>query len=403
METKARYTLVGSFVIAATLAAFAFVYWLQNIGGLGERQVYRVLFHSTVSGLQAGAGVLFNGIRVGEVTGIDLSADAPKQVLVTIAVDPSAPIRSDTVVNVDFQGLTGAPVIELTGGEASAAPLAAAAPGSVPQLTASAESTQSLQQSARGTLNRLDKVIDDNSTALHDAIVGISSFAGVLSRNSERIDGILAGLERFAGGGKAKPGIYMLSARTGDPVCKQATLPQLVIPEPASPMAFNSDKVIIVGDPPETSPFEKAQFTDNIPAVVQSKVIESFEGSGCFAAITRPIDSLEPSDQLQAEIRDFAIRMTPAPTADVEISVKLVSAGGKIAGTQIFKDSAPLQTVDAPGAIKALDQAFGKVLAEIVPWASKLPREAEPPKQAAPEENGAQPQDGDMPPEPPAP
>jgi phospholipid/cholesterol/gamma-HCH transport system substrate-binding protein len=375
METQARYTLVGSFVLAVTLALFAFVYWLHNTAGLGGKQVFQVRFQSSVSGLIKGSSVLFNGIRVGEVTNVELNAEAPKDVLVTLAVDNAAPVRADTVVNVDFQGLTGAPVIELSGGAPGAAPLAATA-GEIPMLTASAESTQSLTQSARGTLNRLDQVIDENSTALHDAITGISTFAGVLARNSERIDGILAGLERFAGGTKAKPGIYDLSARSGDAVCPGATRPQLVVPEPAAAMAFNSDKVIVLGDPPENAPFDKAQFTDNIPAIVQSKIIESFENSGCFAAVTRPLDNLEPSDQLQTEIRQFALIMKPEPIADVEISIKLVSAGGKIVGSRVFDQRALLSTVDSPSAVTALDTAFGKVLADAVPWIASLPREA---------------------------
>jgi phospholipid/cholesterol/gamma-HCH transport system substrate-binding protein len=373
METQARYTLVGSFVLAAVLAAFAFVYWLQNSGGVGDRQIFQVRFQSSISGLLKGSSVLFNGIRVGEVTDIQLSADKPKEVLVTIAVEKSAPVRTDTVVNVDFQGLTGAPVIELSGGEAGAAQFPVAAGGAPPLLVASAESTQSLTQSARGTLNRLDKVIDDNSAALHEAITGISTFAGVLSRNSERIDGILAGLERFAGGGKAKPGIYRLTALTGPATCKDPARPQIVIPEPASAMAFNSDKVVIIGDPPEKSPFETAQFTDNIPAVVQTKFIESLEASGCFGAVTRPLDNLEQGDQLQVEIRQFAVTLEPAPTATVEISIKLVNAGGKIVGSNNFTQTAPLASVDAKGAVSALDGAFGKVLADAVPWVSKLP------------------------------
>jgi phospholipid/cholesterol/gamma-HCH transport system substrate-binding protein len=402
METQARYTLVGSFVLAAVVAVFAFVYWLENTGGLAERQLYQVRFQSSISGLLKGSSVLFNGIRVGEVTDISLSADAPKEVLVTIAVDRSAPVRTDTVVNVDFQGLTGAPVIELSGGAAGAAPFTAGAGEPPPLLNASPESTQSLTQSARATLNRLDKVIDDNSSALHDAITGISNFAGVLSRNSERIDGILAGLERFAGGAKTKPGIYNLSALATS-VCSEASRPQLVIPEPAAPLAFNSDKVVIVGDPPETSPFEKAQFTDNVPAVVQSKVIESFEDSGCFAAVTRPVDTLEPSDQLQTEIRQFAIVMTPSPAANVEVSLKLVTAGGKIAGSRDFKESVPLATVDAPGAVAALDGAFGKVLSAAVPWVAKLPVEKEPAKDAKSKDGDADIPEPEMPEPPPAP
>ncbi len=68
MEIKARYVLIGLFTLASIVAGFAFVYWLQTTGGLGKRTSYEVRFHNTVSGLLTGSAVLFNGIRVGEVT-----------------------------------------------------------------------------------------------------------------------------------------------------------------------------------------------------------------------------------------------------------------------------------------------------------------------------------------------
>jgi phospholipid/cholesterol/gamma-HCH transport system substrate-binding protein len=394
METSARYTLIGSFVLAIILGLFAFVYWLANTGGLSDRQFFRIKFQSSVSGLLKGSSVVFNGIRVGEVTDIALNPEAPKEVMVTIAVDPSAPVRDDTAVNVDFQGLTGAPVIELSGGEAGAARFAAVPGEPPPLLNAGPESTLSLTQSARETLGKLDKVIDENSDALHSAIQGISTFAGALARNSERIDGILAGLERFAGGTKNKPGIYALTPLTGS-TCRAAKQPQLVIPEPAAPMAFNSDKVVVLGDPPENAPFDKAQFTDNIPSVIQSKFIESFENSDCFAAVTRPLDNLEPSDQLQVEIRRFAITMAPQPAATIALTAKLVAANGKIVGSSVFEETS---------AVAALDASFGKILTAVVPWTAELPRPAAPakdtdPKAAEPKDSG----EPDMPEPPPAP
>ena len=62
METSARYTLIGAFVLAVILGIFAFVYWLANTGGLSDRQLFRIRFQSSVSGLLKGSNVLFNGI-----------------------------------------------------------------------------------------------------------------------------------------------------------------------------------------------------------------------------------------------------------------------------------------------------------------------------------------------------
>ena len=124
METRAPYALIGLFVLAAVGAVFGFVYWLHNTGGLGERTVYRIRFENNVAGLLTGAAVLFNGIRVGEVTGLELSPDNPREVTATIAVATSTPVRTDTRAGLEFQGLTGVPVISLLGGEPAATGLA---------------------------------------------------------------------------------------------------------------------------------------------------------------------------------------------------------------------------------------------------------------------------------------
>ena len=117
MEIRARYVQMGAFTLAVLVAGFAFVYWLNNAGSLRDRAVYRVRFEGSVSGLLKGSAVLFNGIRVGEVTRLDLNPTDPRQVQVIIAVDRNAPVRVDTTVSIDFQGLTGSPVVSLAGGK----------------------------------------------------------------------------------------------------------------------------------------------------------------------------------------------------------------------------------------------------------------------------------------------
>ena len=124
METRARYALIGFFILAVFGAGFGFVYWLENKGGFGERETYRIQFESSVPGLYVGSAVLFNGIRVGEVTSVSLNPAQPQQVLATISVMKDTPIREDTFVNVEQQGLTGGVAVTLTGGKSNA-PLAA--------------------------------------------------------------------------------------------------------------------------------------------------------------------------------------------------------------------------------------------------------------------------------------
>ena len=78
METKASYIVTGAFTLAVIAGVFGFLYWVQNgAGGGGERSVYRVVFAGSVSGLRPGAAVLFDGMRVGEVTKLALDPARP--------------------------------------------------------------------------------------------------------------------------------------------------------------------------------------------------------------------------------------------------------------------------------------------------------------------------------------
>ena len=115
METRAPFVIVGAFVLAAIAAVFGFVYWLQNTGGLAPRATYHVQFEGSVPGLLVGAAVLFNGIRVGEVSELNLAPDSPRRVNATISVASTTPVRADTRVGLEFQGLTGVPVVALEG------------------------------------------------------------------------------------------------------------------------------------------------------------------------------------------------------------------------------------------------------------------------------------------------
>jgi phospholipid/cholesterol/gamma-HCH transport system substrate-binding protein len=370
METKARYALIGLFALGVIALGFGFVYWLQTTGGIGARASYRVRFESPVSGLLVGSAVLFNGIRVGEVTSLGLNPQNPKEVTAAVAIDPATPVRSDTHVGMDFQGLTGAPVIVLTGGSASG-PLLAGSDGEPPVLTADPDAGRSLTQAARETLGRLDTILSDNSAPVHDVIANLATFAQALAKNSDRVDGIMAGLERLTGGGagKAKAPIYDL-ASARPPQCPSVAPGQLVIPEPTALMAFNSDKIRIGGADGGVT-LDAAQWADTIPVLIHTKMIQSFEDSGCFQSVSRPLEGLEVDYQLLTEIRSFQFTTSPAPTADIELTARVYAGQGKIIATRVFHETAPATGSDAPAVVAALSEAFAKVVTALELWTAE--------------------------------
>jgi phospholipid/cholesterol/gamma-HCH transport system substrate-binding protein len=203
METRANYVLIGVFTLAVIFGAFGFVYWFHHVGGIGVRNYYRVVFEGAIGGLRVGAPVSFNGIRVGEVTDLFLDPNDPKQSLATISVDGRTPMRSDTQVSLEFQGLTGIASLTLRGGSPDAK-MVSIKEGELPTLIARSNASQDVMQAARDALAHVDKVITDNEATLKASLKNIEMFTESLAKNSGKIDRILAGADNLLGGPDGK-------------------------------------------------------------------------------------------------------------------------------------------------------------------------------------------------------
>jgi phospholipid/cholesterol/gamma-HCH transport system substrate-binding protein len=382
METRAPYALIGFFVLAVVGGVFGFVYWLHNTGGLGERTVYRVRFESTVSGLLTGAAVLFNGIRVGEVTGLTLDPGDPRQVVSTIAVVSTTPVRADTQAGLEYQGLTGVPVVSLLGGM-STAPLLPPSPTEPPILIADPAAGQSMTEAARQALRRIDSVLADNSDPLKSAIANLNTFTGALARNSDRVDAILAGLERAIGGGSAKtsvPNYYDLAAPKTFPPSDRAAKSQLVVLEPTSVVALDTQRIIIDVGTGETAGVANAQWSDTIPKLLQARIVESFENSNYLGAVARPLEGLNPDYQLAIDVRSFKVSNGPGlaeqpatgAMGHVAFAAKILGDNGRIIGSRTFDAVAQAGDLDAAGAAAAIDKAFAKAVTDLVVWTAGI-------------------------------
>ena len=209
METRANYVLMGLFTLAVIVGGFGFVYWFNTIGGVGDRAVYRIVFEGSVSGLRTGASVLFNGIRVGEVTELKLDPTAPRAVVAMVSLEKAVAVRADTAVSLEYQGVTGTASIALRGGSDGASP----PPGNPPTLKVDAGGAQDVTQAAREAMRRIDSLVSDNEAVLKGALKNIEILSQTLAVNSQRIEHILAGAEGLVGAGADQPGDIAQAAR----------------------------------------------------------------------------------------------------------------------------------------------------------------------------------------------
>ena len=363
METRAPFVIVGAFVLAAIVAVFGFVYWLNNAGGIGKRDTYHVVFNGPVPGLLVGAGVLFNGIRVGEVTSLELVADRPHDVHATIAVAEHTPVRADTRVGLEFQGLTGVPVVSLEGGEDASAPAVQGA------LIAEKGAGQSMTQAARDALRKVDAVLSENAAPLHEAITNLSTFTEGLARNTPKLEGIVAGLERMTGAATPpRKIIYDLKAADQFDMPRRPLEPNLVIAEPTATTRLQTQRFLFASDEEPHDDFANAQWSDALPALVQAKLLQSFENYDIAHAPLRGDTLTEGGVRLLIDLRRFDIVIAPNQTATIEFSARLLDEERHVKASRIFAQSVPIAELTVPQAATAFSQAFGLLARDVVTW-----------------------------------
>src|SRR5271163_3361654 len=198
METRANYVVIGAFTLAAVVGAFLFVMWIAGYATPGGHRTYQVVFNGSVSGLSNGANVLFNGIKVGEVTHLTFSRSDPHTVVADIDVSADAPIDRNTKARLETQGLTGAGVVALLGGSTSGPALVGE--NGQPAVIYAVQSMQlqdildnvgALSIRATAVLDDAEKIITDNSAPIHSAIENIDTFSKALADNASGVDAAL--------------------------------------------------------------------------------------------------------------------------------------------------------------------------------------------------------------------
>jgi len=184
MKARASNLMIGSMTLAVIAAAFAGLLGYRKIHGIAQQAPLRIVFEGSASGLRKGGNVNFDGVQVGEIKSLKL--DNPRKVVALTMVDNSAPIRKDTVVGLEFQGLTGVAAISLTGGAAAAPPVPLDVDG-IPTLTADLSEIESI----RDTLHNVDRILFDNRAMLRDALLSFETYTASLASRGDAIDSIM--------------------------------------------------------------------------------------------------------------------------------------------------------------------------------------------------------------------
>jgi phospholipid/cholesterol/gamma-HCH transport system substrate-binding protein len=182
METRANYVLIGAFVLMAAAALALFAVWISGSPFRTAYTDFDVRFEGPVNGLTEGGEVRFNGIKVGEVKSLSLERSNPNNVIARIRVENETPVKTDSVAQLNFQGVTGVSFIQILAGK----------PGS-PELTRQPGQDVPVIRSERTALDELFAGSQDMFTEARDVIRAIKE--ALNDENVESVTNILHNLD----------------------------------------------------------------------------------------------------------------------------------------------------------------------------------------------------------------
>ncbi len=188
MVSKEQKVRVGLFFLIGIILVSAL--FLISIGRalFSEKKTYHIKFQNTsVSGLDVGGNVRYQGINVGEIQSIEVSEEDIGDIIVTVRVDEETPIKEDMKANLAMMGITGLKQIELTGGTNQAEDLPEGGyiktgSSAIADITGEA---QIIADKLELLLNNLNNFADmDNQQAVSDILANTSY---ILEKNRDTI------------------------------------------------------------------------------------------------------------------------------------------------------------------------------------------------------------------------
>ncbi|MEJ8474821.1 ABC-type transport auxiliary lipoprotein family protein [Roseibium algae] len=170
-------------------------------------------------------------------------------------------------------------------------------------------------------------------------------------------------------GGNTPAAFYGLSASVPSEVAGRSRGVQVLVKRPRALKTLDSEYIAVVDKGPVFSYFPKAAWTDSLPSVVQTKLVQTLQGTGRFRGVGFPGDGLLIDYQLLTELRAFELQIDGPNRGVVEISAKLVNdRNGRTIGSRGFRAEARSPGTTVEQAVEALNTAADQVFAEMAAW-----------------------------------
>lgn len=195
MISRTGKVRLGVFLILSTALVITVFVVLAGVRVMASTDVYQAKFDESVSGLEIGAQVKYNGVRVGRVSEIKINPGNLERVTVFLELEEGTPVKVDVRAVLVGMGITGLKFVELTGGT-NDAPLLE--PGSTIKAGHSFMGTiegraKDIALKTELALNKVNLVLSEHNIARIQSILenidGVTEKADTLVEDNEKIVG----------------------------------------------------------------------------------------------------------------------------------------------------------------------------------------------------------------------
>lgn len=174
------------------------------------------------------------------------------------------------------------------------------------------------------------------------------------------------------GGGNSAPATFNIMTPKVDRVASARPSQQVTVSLPIAIRALDTDRIMVAAPGGRISYYGDAAWSDRLPRLVQSRLVEAMQDSGAFRAVLTAQDRVDGELTVATEIRAFQLDVDNGRSAAaVTIFAKIVDERrGRVIATREFSARVPAGMDDPAAAVAALQESFGQVTGELVRWAA---------------------------------
>jgi cholesterol transport system auxiliary component len=194
---------------------------------------------------------------------------------------------------------------------------------------------------------------------------------GLITATTLALSGVMLG--GCLGSNAVPPATYDLVA----PKVMTLTAPrpakfQLVINEPGTVRSLETDRIMVKSGA-RVAYYKNAAWSDRLPRLMQARMVEAFQNTGLVKAVGSRSDRLDADFELSTQVQAFQINVNQGQAeAYANLYVKVIDGNnGRMVASRGFEARVSTSSKDVEEMVISLNQAFDKVLREVVPWVAK--------------------------------